>query len=626
MKKTLPLIIATMVAIQAQAAETVQDTVVIAAKSQVTAKEFAGSVNIVTAEDIELSGATNLLEAIEGLPGVSASRVGSGRSGISIRGMETNHTLILVDGRRVSDTDTNVPFSDYQFNWVPMQMIERIEVIRGPMSNLYGSAALGGVINIVTKKAGDEWSTSVTAEGRATDSGEGGDQKAVVVTAAGPLGDTADLSVSVEKREEDAFQESFWGGSSTASQEGKDLTNVTADLGIYIGEESHLNLSLISGNDERKSFPDSLYYDIERYQAAVDFDTRVAGFDVKAHAYRSDSENRYAPSNYFHNITEDVVSVDVTGDLVEGHQLATGIEYAAEEYVKDYVTGNTNDFEGEFKAWSVFAQDAVTLTDGVTLTVGGRYDDHQRFGSEFSPKAYINWNLNENLQVKGGYGEGFKAPAVREAADAYSFVSTFGYTILGNSDLKPETNKTLEFGVAYDNDAFLAGVTIFRNDVKNLIQTEMTGFGTGPIFQYKNVQDARINGLEAELGYAFDNGLDASFNYTFLDHEDESTGNWLTNRSRHETALKLTYQIAAIEAKSMLEIRHLGKQFTDSANTDERPAHTVVDLTFNKVFNEHFSGRFGIYNMLDELAAEEDNSGTHTEVGRQFGLSVTGTF
>lgn len=626
MKKTLPLIIAAMVAAQAQAADTVQDTVVIAAKAQVTAKEFAGSVNIVTAEDIELSGSTNLLEAIEGLPGVSASRVGSGRSGISIRGMETNHTLILVDGRRVSDTDTNVPFSDYQFNWVPVQMIERIEVIRGPMSNLYGSAALGGVINIVTKKASDEWTTSVTAEGRSTDSGEGGDQKALVVTAAGPLGDTADLSLSVEKREEDAFKQSFSGGSSTASQEGKDLTNVTADLGIYIGEESHLNLSLISGNDERKSFPDSLYYDIERYQAAVDFDTSVAGFDVKAHAYRSDSENRYAPSNYYHNVTEDVVSVDVTGDIADGHQLATGLEYSAEEYVKDYVTSNTNDFEGEFKAWSVFAQDAITLADGVTLTVGGRYDDHQRFGSEFSPKAYINWNLNENLQVKGGYGEGFKAPAVREAADAYRFVSPHGYTIRGNSDLKPETNKTLEFGVSYDDDVINAGVTVFRNDVTNLIQTERIGFGTGPIFQYKNVQDARINGLEAEVGYTFANGLDASFNYTFLDHEDESTGNWLTNRSRHETALKLTYQIAAIGAKSMLEVRHLGKQYTNSTNTDERPAHTVVDLTLNKVFNEHFTGRVGIYNMFDELAAEDDNSGTHTEVGRQFGLSVTGTF
>lgn len=639
MKKTLPLIIAALVAAQTQAAETVQDTVVIAAKAPVTAKDFAGSVNIVTAADIELSGATNLLEAIEGLPGVSASRVGGGRNGISMRGMETNHTLILVDGRRVSDTDTNVPFSDYQFNWVPVQMIERIEVIRGPMSNLYGSAALGGVINIVTQKAGEQWSTSLTLEGRATDSGEGGDEQAAVITAAGPLGDVADLAVSVEQRDADAFRETFAGGKSSASEEGKEITNVTADLGVYVGEESHLNLSLITGQEERKSFPDTLYYDIERYQAAVDFDTKVGVFDIKSHVYRSDSENRFVSSNYYHNLTEDVASVDLTGQVAEGHQLTAGAEYSREEYVKDYVTSSNNDFADEFKAWSMFAQDAISLTDDMTLTVGGRYDDHQRFGSEFSPKAYLNWNLSDALQLKGGYGEGFKAPAVREASDAYTF--TYGYptgpgrfrmnTFRGNSNLKPETNKSIELGALYTQDALTAGITVFRNDVENLIEAQQlssvtVGGTTTVTSRYENVENALIVGVETELGYSFDNGLDIGFNYTFLDHEDEDSGRWLTNRSRHEAALKFIRHFASVDLKSQLEVRHVGKQYTDSANTDERPAHTVVDLTFRKAFDEHFAARVGIYNLFDELAAEDDDDGSHTEVGRQFGLSVTGTF
>ncbi len=640
MKKTLPLIIASMIASQAHAeTETVQDTIVVAAKAPVTAKNFAGTVNIVTAEDIELSGATNLLDAIEGLPGVSASRVGSGRSGISMRGMETNHTLILVDGRRVSDTDTNVPFSDYQFNWVPVQMIERIEVIRGPMSNLYGSAALGGVINIVTKKAGAQWATSVTAEGRDTQSGEGGDEKAVVITAAGPLGEMADLALSIEQREADAFRETFAGGNSSSSKEGKEITNLTADLGVYVGEESHLNLSLIRGKEERKSFPDTLYYDIDRYQAAVDFDTKVGDFDVKAHLYRSNTENLFISSNYFHNLTEDVASVDVTGNLMDGHQLTAGLEYSREEYEKDYVTSNNNDFADEFKAWSLFAQDAISLGDDLTLTVGGRYDDHQRFGGEFSPKAYLNWNLTDALQLKGGYGEGFKAPAVREASSAYTF--SYGYptgpgmfrnnTFLGNSNLKPETNKSVELGALYAEGGLTAGVTVFRNNVDNLIEAQQissvtVGGTTTVTSRYENVENALIVGVETELGYSFNNGLNVDFNYTLLDHEDEDTGRWLTNRSRHEAALKFTQQITALDAKGQLEVRHVGKQYTDAANTDERPAHTVVDLTFRKTFNEHFAARIGVYNLFDELAAADDDDGSHTEVGRQFGLSLTGSF
>ena len=640
MKKILPLVISGLVSAQVQAnSPSLQDTVVIAAKAPVTAKDFAGSVNIVTSNDIEMSGATNLLEAIEGLPGISSSRVGSGRSGISMRGMETNHTLILVDGRRVSDTNTNVPFSDYQFSWVPVQMIDRIEVIRGPMSNLYGSAALGGVINVITKKAGDRWQTSVTAEGRNTSSGEGGDQRALVVTGAGPLSDSVDLAVSVERRDEDAYRKRFADGNSTASDEGKEITNLTADLGIYLSEDSHLNLSVISGDEDRQTFPDTQYYEIERYQAAVDFDTRIGNFDVKTRAYRSNSENYFVSSRYFHNLTEDVLSVDLSGELSETHLLTPGIEYAVEEYEKDYETSDSKDFRDEFKAWSLFAQDAIALRDDVTLTLGGRYDDHQRFGTEFSPKAYINWDLNENWQIKGGYGEGFKAPAVREASNAYTF--SYGYptgpgmfrnnTFLGNSNLKPETNRSVELGANFYQGGFTAAVTVFRNKVDNLIEAQQiskttTGGNTSVVSKYQNVENALINGVEAELAYDFENGVEVSFNHTFLDHEDEDTGLWLTNRSRHESTLTLTHYASSLDLTSQVEVQYSGKQYEDAANQDESPATTKVDLTLRKTFGDHLTARVGVYNLFDDLAAEDDNDGSHSEVGRQFGLSLTGNF
>jgi outer membrane receptor for ferrienterochelin and colicins len=202
---------------------------------------------------------------------------------------------------------------------------------------------------------------------------------------------------------------------------------------------------------------------------------------------------------------------------------------------------------------------------------------------------------------------------------------------LGNSDLEPETNKSIELGAVYSKDALTAGVTVFRNDVDNLIEAQqissVTSGGTTTVTsRYENVENALITGLEAELGYSFASGLDIGFNYTFLDHEDEDSGHWLTNRSRHEAALKLTQHLTSIDVNSQLAVRYVGKQYTDAANTDERPGHTVVDVTFRKEFNNYFTARAGVYNLFDDLAADSDDNGSHTEVSRQFGLNLTGTF
>lgn len=621
--------------------QTQEALVISASKAQLSARDFAGSVSVVSAEDIQLSGATNIQEAIETLPGVSVSRTGSGRSGISIRGMETNHTLILVDGRRVSDTDTNVPFSDYQFNWVPVQMIERIEVIRGPASNLYGSAALGGVINVITKKAGDSWSTSVTGEVGDMTTGEGGDQKVLSVTAAGPLGDKADLALSMERRDEDAFRDIYADGGSTATQQGKEITNLTANLSVYVNENDSLNFNIIKGDEERTNYPNTPDYDIDRLQTSVDYQTQISGFDITGQLYRSETDNELPTTGGSRNrdLTEDVFNLDLAGAINDKHYLSAGLEYSREEYDQHSSPTATSDFSDEFKSWSLFAQDRFALTEALSLTWGGRYDDHQRFGSEFSPKLYLNWELNDNWQLKTGYGEGFKAPAVREASAGYEF--SYGYptgpssfrqnTFLGNGNLKPETNKTFEVGANYSDGKLKGSVTVFHNDVTNLIETqEVSNVTTGTVTtvtnQYRNVANAQIVGLEAELEYPLTASLDMRINATVLDHEDKDTGLWLTNRPRHEVNLVLVYTMASWGLKSQLAWKYSGKQYEDAANTNETPAVDVVDLTFRKQFNDNVSAQFGVYNLFDELAAEDDDDGSHSETGRLVALSLTGQF
>ncbi|EAR59453.1 probable TonB-dependent receptor [Oceanospirillum sp. MED92] len=465
-----------------------QDQMVITAKAPVTEADFAGSVTTVTAEEIQLSGATNILEAIQMVPGISVNSVSSqasGRNGISIRGMENNHTLILIDGRRISDTDTNVPFSDFQYNWVPLVAVERIEVVRGPMSNLYGSSALGGVINIITTNADKEWSTTVEAQLSKVDLGNGGDAKDFSLATSGTLGDSVDLSFAIEQQDSDAFQNSFPSGSS-ANKEGKDSRNLILKAGFNISENTRLGFNIVDSDDDRTQYPDTLSYTIKRNQTGLELSNSINGFDINTNIYRSTSDNDIESQAYVHKLEENVATVDLGGQLNEQHFLTAGVEYSNEEYHKDYDSTSSFEFKDKFKSWSAFAQDRFDLSDELTLTWGARYDDHQRFGNALSPKAYLNWDISDAWQIKTGYGEGFKAPAVKDASDAYNFEYTYPTAFggpggspsafqrnvfLGNSDLKEETSRTIEFGADYSQGKLNGGFTLFHSKVKDLIST-----------------------------------------------------------------------------------------------------------------------------------------------------------
>src|SRR5690606_1221050 len=157
------------------------------------------SVTVITAQDLAERNAADLLDAVRGAPGItlSARQVG-GRKTIALRGLEGRHTLTLIDGRRISASDDVVGHSDYQYGWLPMSAIERIEVIRGPMSTLYGSEALGGVINIITRQPADRWIASAVLSGKDLTGGSGGGGLRGGLFAAGPATDRLGLRVSAD--------------------------------------------------------------------------------------------------------------------------------------------------------------------------------------------------------------------------------------------------------------------------------------------------------------------------------------------------------------------------------------------------------------------------------------------
>lgn len=180
---------------------TLQAVTVTATMTEQEARTAPASVTVVTEEELAQRNAANLLDAVRGTPGVTfQGRQVGGRKTLALRGMEGKHTLTLIDGRRISASDDVIGHSDYQYGWLPMAAVERVEIIRGPLSALYGSEALGGVINLITKKPKDRWMASIGLSGATgLDSDTAADALRTSVYAAGPLGEQFNLAINAEK-------------------------------------------------------------------------------------------------------------------------------------------------------------------------------------------------------------------------------------------------------------------------------------------------------------------------------------------------------------------------------------------------------------------------------------------
>lgn len=138
--------------------------VVTASAIEQNLKDAPASISVITQQDLQRRPVQNLKDVLKEVPGVQLTNEGDNRKGVSIRGLDSSYTLILIDGKRVNSRNAVFRHNDFDLNWIPVDAIERIEVVRGPMSSLYGSDALGGVVNIITKKIGQKWHGSVTVD------------------------------------------------------------------------------------------------------------------------------------------------------------------------------------------------------------------------------------------------------------------------------------------------------------------------------------------------------------------------------------------------------------------------------------------------------------------------------
>lgn len=608
------------------------DKVIVSAKAPVDAAKFAGSVSVVTSEEIRASGATTVSEVLETTPGIQLVVTGSNSSRApQIRGQATEQVLVLVNGKRLPNTDRNIPFAPaLRYNWVPVANIERIEIIRGPASSLYGADALAGVINIITRQASEKWSGSISLYGKQTDSANGGDGDGISVAAAGPITNSIDLAIAVESTSRDAI---FDDDNIATIQSENEAESLQADLGFDINETDRIKFGVLYGTEEGEDIDNGFFglgtipLDVKRRLGSVDYTTQLGAFDTSIGIVASNSDVEEGTAVW--EIKENNISIDLQGELNKQHYLSYGIQYREEDVERD----DRIVFNDDIDATTLFIQDVINVTAASTLTLGLAYDVHSKYDNEASPK--INWytQLSPIVGVKLGYGESYLAPSLREGSSAYVVSAGPTRTYIGNDDLQPETGQTVEAGLTFKVKNSTGSITLFRTEVDDLISVidtiDLSGIFPVTTSEYNNIDEALFQGVETEWSF-YNESRSAKLNlsYTYLDAENrsgENKGNQLTDRAEHIAKINYFHKLPFAGLSIDAGVRYLGKQYTNLENTEEIDPYTVGDIGLSKVLYKDLQLRFGIDNVADKTVLDED-AFELIEEGRSFKLTLSSTF
>ncbi|WP_045158250.1 TonB-dependent receptor plug domain-containing protein [Stutzerimonas stutzeri] len=610
--------------------------VVTATRSSVSLADAPAAMTVITAEQIRARGATNLLEALRGTPGITLNgRQVGGRKTLSIRGAEDRHTLVLIDGRRISSTDDTIGHSDYQYGWVGIEQIERIEVVRGPMSALYGSEAIGGVINIITRQAQREWSGGVTLRG---DVGQGdtGNGHRLAARASGPLAESLDVAMAVEevRRESTPWEQDR----RVSEMEGQDRQTGSLAISYRPFEGQTLKLDLLRSDETRDRDQQYAYYARPIYLDTYELERRQNSLAWNADWGDLQSQLRFTRSEFdvtnkrTHNlaptrpqsIRDDVWDGSLSFHIGEDHALTVGGEHRDERLENAGLIGGSDSATHQ----AVFIQDEIALATGWALTLGARLDDHEIFGRETSPRAWLVWRATPELTFKAGYGEAFRAPTLKQISPNY--VGAEGpHTFLGNADIKPETSRSFELGVDWHDERGAYTANLYRNEIDDLIyyrrlRTE-PGIPPRTIYQYDNIDQARIEGLELtgrrELGYGI--ALGATVNW--MDPRDARTDAKLNGRPEFTATPSLEWTMAKWNA--LVQWEYIGKQYLEGSNGQERaPGYSVVNASLGYRLHDNLTLRGGVLNIGNVRLEDKSELFGYAEQGRTGWLAVEAGF
>lgn len=639
-------------AVAAQPATTLEPLVVTATRTEKTLEDTPVRTEVVTREEIARTHALTLTQALENVPGLQLREI-RGKSGyeLSLQGLTSDQVLVLVDGLPITaSTGSTVDLSQYLVG-----DIDRIEVVKGATSAQYGSSAMGGVINVVTRRLRPGLSGEA-----ALDAGSRGGQN--------PSGEAADagsrhgrfrleggsealrLRLSGDVLRDDGFavDPSAWARQGDAVE--RRQLGARAAWAPSRAGEFWLDASTYREDDTQRY----LYYvppaDVPQRKTEAITRDRVSGggrwtFDGGLQAQLKAVEERYdAVSEAFSNAARVgerraaqrmrhlTAQVDLPAWRRQLWQFGLDLH---EERLSQAVNG-VAELEGGGAArrssLELFAQNDIVFDDTWELLLGLRWQDDSDFGGHLAPKVALKAHLLRGDDWRGvlraAFGQGYRAPNLKERHFLFDH-SALGYKVVGNPDLKPESSDSVQLGgtLALRQQLTLE-INAFHNRVKDLIQTDLANASVVngvAVYSYRNVARARTSGLETALNWRATEALSLSAAYTYTRTRDLGTGGELTRRPRDMLRLGLDWQPAPGTTLS-LRARHQGSELVDSASGARSPAWASADLALTQVLRAGLSAFFGIRNVGDSQRDFDDPNDFGPLSGRYVYLGLSYRF
>ncbi|MCU0226016.1 MAG: TonB-dependent receptor [Bryobacterales bacterium] len=546
-------------------------TVVSASRLEELQAETPVRVEAVTREDIQRTGYERVSDVLAEIPGV-VTRAGSmgGVAGQQIQGLDSRQVLVLQDGMPVIGA-RGIKRGIVNMNRQSVGRLESVEVVKGAGSAMYGSDAIGGVINMRTREIPDRLDINAQISGGSLGAVDGrfdiGGRYKNLWTFLNlethrmdsySLVPGSPITVGPQMQRNDLLYKSRWMATDRAA------LGVVAN--VYRNDEQGVNLAegggVASGNtiDSAQNYTltgdftlsPSTVLQARAYAARYDENARTvalgAALDVPAVA----------------NLNERLGRLDATISHQWGsrHYVQAGGEWNQNLYrgANRLVGDNTGQ---QIRTNDVWVQDRVRLNARATLTVGGRVHQHSMYGSRFVPRAGLVWGLSDRWAVRAAYSEGFRAPDLGQLFFRFANPTAF-YQVIGNPNLQPENSRSYSTGVQYTSRRFTANVGVFRNQVNDLIDSFNVGFLASPgqltgflneygipgdfrplpgrlTFVYRNLAQIYTQGIEADTRILLPLGFRANLGYAFLDAINRQNGQQLPQRHRHQGLFRLDY-------------------------------------------------------------------------------------
>ncbi|MGV8058807.1 MAG: TonB-dependent receptor plug domain-containing protein [Smithellaceae bacterium] len=550
-----------------------EETVVTASRVEESLRMAADSVTVITEKEIQRKKRQTVVEVLNDVPGVFIPQNGAngGSSYVYMRGTNNAHTVILIDGVRVGDpisTDGKLSISN-----MPTDNIERIEVVRGNQSVLYGSDAIGGVINIITKKGKGKPTVAVGFEG-------GSYQTFKENVAVSGATDRFDFSASVTRFDTQ-------GVSKADVQPNPEMdyynnTNISAKLNGRITDKTRVGFSVYQNNTkmdydntgadaykvqltDMTTFSANIEQDFTKWWTSI---LKLGNTDVKRDYFKDGPGIYTGTTQVFESrYTGSIKTASWQNNFFLGDKdtLTVGLDYMHETGAQQYGQSFMNDVMA--RTQSAFVQNKWTPIANANITVGIRSDNHQQFGQETTYKvagAYLFERLG--TKIRASYGTGFHAPSLYQLYDP----------TYGNTSLVPEKSQGYDAGIDQSlfGDKVALSATYFRNNLDNLIVYDFT------TSKYANVQQAQTSGVETTATWRALRWLSLSANYTYLEAKNDSTQKQLTYRPHH-TAGGSVNILPLHKLNWNISMQYVGERYRDTNNTASMPAYMVCSTALS---------------------------------------------